>query len=274
MQSSSIGIRSLLYAAGVLIVLWLPRFTNDRTHKVQQPPGVALEVRTNAKDGLRYVYVPPGRFKMGCSPSDAECEKEEEPSHTVTITKGFWIGQTETTVARYGIFAHATKQAVPAAPKFGWGPDSPIANVTWDEARQFCRWAGGRLPTEAEWEYAARAGSMASRTGELDDIAWYSANSGGKPHSVATKAASAFGLYDMLGNVYEWCADWYDRDYYANRTERDPPGPPEAETRVERGGGWDSEPRYLRASYRTSNPPGYRSPRIGFRCVVETIPQQ
>ena len=117
------------------------------------------QVRENPKDGLKYVWIPPGTFMMGCSPGDNECHVSEKPSHRVTIPKGFWIGQTEVAVGAYKRFAAATGRQMPGAPSFnsGWADDMmPIVNVTWDDAREYCTWAGGRLLTEVEWEYSAR----------------------------------------------------------------------------------------------------------------------
>src|SRR5208282_3433062 len=149
----------------------------------QMVPAGARPVRKNPKDGLKYVWIPPGNFQMGCSPGDHECDADEKPSHQVTISKAFWMGQTEVTVAAYKAFASVTGRGMPASPSFDpmWGHDAmPIVNVSWDDAQAYCKWAGGRLPTEAEWEYAARAGSTASRYGDLDEIAWYADNSGGR----------------------------------------------------------------------------------------------
>jgi formylglycine-generating enzyme required for sulfatase activity len=123
-----------------------------------------------------------------------------------------------------------------------------------------------RLPTEAEWEYAARAGSTASRYGDIDQIAWYKANSGEKTHEVMQKQPNAWGLYDMLGNVWQWTADWYADKYSAN-SEPDPHGPKNGQYRVLRGGSWYPDPAYVRASCRDRNDPEARENVYGFRCV-------
>jgi len=239
--------------------------------RLQVQPG---PTRENPRDGLKYVWIPPGTFIMGCSPDDGECRANEKPAHRVTITKGFWMGQTEVTVAAYRRFTGSTGAQMPPPPDFnaGWhNQDMPITNVSWHDATAFCGWAGGRLPTEAEWEYAARAGSTEARYGPIDEVAWYRKNSGQKTHDVAQKRANAFGLYDMLGNVWEWVNDWYGEDYYSASPERDPQGPDSAQVRVERGGSWPYDSGDDRASYRSANTPalGYHS--SGFRCGGEVF---
>lgn len=241
---------------------------------IETPKPAVGTVRENAKDGLKYVWIPPGSFMMGCSPGDTECGADEKPAHQVTITKGFWMGQTEVTVAAYRKFVGSTGAQMPTAPDFnaGWNnQDMPIVNVSWNDATAFCRWAGGRLPTEAEWEYAAQAGSTASRYGDIDSIAWYSANGGGGTHNVGEKRANGFGLYDMLGNVWEWVNDWYDQNYYQNGPSQDPSGPSSGTLRVLRGGSWNFGPRSVRVSYRLRDVPGLRYNGLGFRCVGEVV---
>ncbi|HEV2349816.1 MAG TPA: SUMF1/EgtB/PvdO family nonheme iron enzyme [Terriglobia bacterium] len=226
----------------------------------------------NPKDGLKYVWIPPGTFMMGCSPGDSECDDEEKPSHRVTFSKGFWIGQTPVTVGAYKRFAASAGRPMPDEPSFnsGWSNENmPIVDVTWDDATAYCGWSGGRLPTEAEWEYAARAGSTEARYGDLDAIAWDRNNSGLRTHNVGEKQANAFGLYDMLGNVRQWVDDWYDANYYQSSPSQDPPGPSSGQDRVLRGGSWDSDSKDVRVSYRVWFSPGDRDVGSGFRCVRE-----
>jgi formylglycine-generating enzyme required for sulfatase activity len=212
---------------------------------------------------------------MGCSEGDKECYEDERPTHSVQITRAFWMGQTEVTVAAFRIFADVKGIAVPADQK---GNKYPVMAVLWEEANNYCAWAGGRLPTEAEWEYAARAGKDTVRYGDLNAIAWTSANSNHTVHEVAKKEPNAFKLYDMLGNVWEWTADWYGSKYYENSPAADPAGPPvgdtlslkgvENATRVIRGGAWIGFPGVARASYRYWFIPSLRVANIGFRCVL------
>jgi len=216
------------------------------------------DVKVNPKDGQRYVWIPPGTFTMGCSPGDSECDDDEKPAHQVAIAKGFWLGQSSITVGAWKRFISQTGNAMPPEPKYyhrelnpDWAnPQQPIVNITWDDAAKYCSAAGGRLPTEAEWEYAARAGTTGARYGNLDATAWYADNSGTEridsaviwrddeknydpriqanrnaPKPVGMKRPNAWKLYDMLGNVWQWTADWYGGKYYEQRDGQDPLGP-------------------------------------------------
>ena len=254
--------------------------------------------KKNSKDGLDYAWIPAGSFQMGCSRDD--CPPNERPAHKVTISRGFWIGNTEVTTGAYKGFVQATAGSMPpdAAQGFnvnpGWKNDRlPIVNVTWNEAAHYCKWAGGSLPTEAQWEYAARGGSSQDPYGSLDEIAWTAANSGRQsldaetlfkndkahyeetlkkngngPHEVAQKRANGFGLYDMIGNVAELTADWADLSYYSHSPEQDPTGPAKGEGRILRGGHFLYPDTPNRASKRLWADPSERSPIVGFRCVL------
>jgi len=239
--------------------------------------------RRNTKDKLTYVWIPAGTFRMGCSDGDKECYEDEKPAHSVQLTHGYWMGQTEVTVDAFQLFAQATAVRMPPEQK---GSRFPVTAVIWEEADAYCKWAGGRLPSEAEWEYAARGGTTGIRYGELDSIAWTSANSRNTVHEVARKKPNAYGLYDMLGNMWEWTADWYGARYYDQSPEVDPKGPPVGDTLIDkakgdnrdvptrtlRGGGWRGFPGVARASYRYWFVPTLRVANIGFRCVADKLP--
>jgi len=254
--------------------LGFPANANRPERQTPATPPKAGEVRANSKDGLKYVWIPPGTFLMGCSPGDSECDSLEKPSHQVSITKGFWFGQTPVTVGAYKQFASATGKEMPSAPSFNtaWTNDNmPIVDVSWNDSQAYCQWAGGRLPTEAEWEYAARGGSSEARYGPLDDVAWYVSNSGGRTHDVAEKRANGFGLYDTLGNVSQWVNDWYDANYYQTSPSQNPQGPMTGHGRVLRGGTWLINPKLVHVWDRIGVNPTYRHGNISFRCVGETV---
>jgi formylglycine-generating enzyme required for sulfatase activity len=206
------------------------------------------------------VKIPAGSFMMGCSPGDAECLDREKPSHVVRL-KAFWLDATPVTQAQYRAAVGAELS------HFGGRPTCPVESVTWAEARDCCAKLGKRLPTEAEWEYAARAGATGARYGDLGAIAWTADDSGEQTHPVREKAPNVFGLYDMLGNVWQWCADWYDENYYARSPAENPGGPASGAGRVLRGGSWNLEPWDVRVSSRIGTPPGYRVITYGFRCA-------
>jgi formylglycine-generating enzyme required for sulfatase activity len=239
---------------------------NDATKPSERKAG---EIRINPGDGERYVWIPPGEFQMGCSPDDTECDANEEPTRRVRISRGFWLGQTEVTQAPY-------QKLIGKNPSHFKGSEYPVQHVNWNEALRYCNAAGGRLPTEAEWEYAARAGSKGARHGELYAIGWYKGNSEKTAHPVKQKQPNSWGLYDMLGNVWEWVNDFYDEDYYKTLASpiSDPSGPSGQDfiDHVLRGGSWFDNPKQLRASHREGTDPGYHLYDIsGFRCARDLI---
>jgi len=212
------------------------------------------------------ITVESGSFKMGCLRSDINCLKNEEPVHDVTL-KSFQICKYEVTIGQYKIFCKIKGKKEPI------GLDSlPVTNVNWNDAVEFAEWLGYRLPTEAEWEYAARGGiknrkSLYSGGNDLDEIAWYNENSLNKPHIVGTKKPNIIGIYDMTGNVWEWCSDWYGD--YRESEDLNPTGPVTGTTRVKRGGSF-SETNYeadLRITNRASEPPEFSSYNLGIRLV-------
>ena len=238
---------------------------------VEIPPiGTHPETQTektwlNPADGLNYVWIPPGSFMMGCSVQDSECKDDEKPPHRVSIEKGFWMGETEVTVAAYRQFAAAHSLQAPSG-----GDTLPVSGVSWREAKEYCEATGGRLPTEAEWEYAARAGNPEPYYGAVAQIAWYAKNSDDAPHAVGKKQPNAFGLYDMLGNVAEWVLDrYFDKyspDAAATGREVEQPIPPNA-LATARGGFWESDANGLRVSRRLAQEKEGDQIPIGFRCA-------
>jgi formylglycine-generating enzyme required for sulfatase activity len=218
--------------------------------------------------GLTWVGIPAGAFDMGCSPHDWMCEAEEYPVHHVNIS-AFQMTETEITQQQYEIVAgeHVNEN--------DGRPFCPVETVTWFEAEDYCEAVGGHLPTEAQWEYAVRAGTTTryycgSDADCLDAIAWYYPGSNGVSHPVKKKEPNAFGLYDQLGNVWEWVHDWYGASYYRNSPDTDPVGPDHGQYRILRGGSlYDSDPAYLRVSFRPNDAPEIAYGNIGFRCARE-----
>jgi formylglycine-generating enzyme required for sulfatase activity len=230
--------------------------------KPEPPTAIVTGPRQGDKkvgpDGQTYVYIAPATFQMGCSAGDNECDADEKPV-TVTLTKGYWIGETEVTQEAY---SKVTRQN----PSHFEGPRRPVEQVNWEDAAAYCGKARMRLPTEAEWEYAARGGSGEAYFDDVSAIGWYSTNSGMETHEVKGKRANGYGLYDMQGNVWEWVQDWYV-DRLAGGT--DPRGPRSGERRVLRGGSWWGLPTFLRVSCRSRFVPSIRFELHGFRCAGE-----
>jgi len=228
-------------------------------------PGNTIDLGGGVK--LELVQIKPGKFNMGSNDGGTN----EKPAHEVEITKGFSMGKYEVTQGQY-------ERVMGSNPSSFKGTDRPVENMTWDEAVEFCRKASQitgrkvRLPTEAEWEYACRAGSTGKYCygdddGRLEEYAWYGANSGGETHPVGQKKPNAWGLYDMHGNVWEWCADWYGA--YTGTRAVDPKGPGTGEARILRGAALYTLPMHCRAANRIWDPPGARTRNRGFRVVVD-----
>jgi len=239
---------SVLLVIGLLFVLALPTMQRG-LHRAQL---TLARGRVNPVDGLKYVQIPPGEFQMGCSSLSCDGDNTQ---HRVRITKGFRIGQTEVTQAAYAKVMHSN-------PSDFKGADLPVESVSWSDADKYCKAAGMRLPTEAEWEYAARAGNTNEVYPEVDEIAVF--NKSGTA-IVGSKDPNPWGLYDMLGNVWEWTNDWYDADYYKTSPPDDPQGPGSGTTKVVRGGSWNNDP--VDVSRRVGGEPAVKSLSIGFRCA-------
>ena len=207
------------------------------------------------------VYVAGGTFQMG-----SNSESDEKPVHTVTIS-GFFMDKTEVTQAEY-------RKVMGKNPsKFSGCDDCPVENVSWNDANAYAQKVGKRLPTEAEWEYAARGGNKSkgynySGSNDIDAVGWYGRNSNSKTHPVTQKQPNELGLYDMSGNVWEWCSDWYSDSYYRSSPKNDPQGPNSGSRRVRRGGSWYYLDVSCRVAPRSRNLPGDRSIVFGFRLVL------
>jgi len=248
-------------SAVLLVLVWTALHAADAPR-----PG---DVLTNSI-GMKLACVPAGEFAMG-SPAGEKGREEEEALHRVKITRPFRLGAAEVTQAQWKVVSGGRRG------KFE-GENLPVEDISWADAVAFCEKLSKmegrkyRLPTEAEWEYACRAGTAGRFAGDkLDDFAWYDANSDGRTHPVATKKPNAWGLYDMHGNVAEWCADYYAPAYPA-ASVTDPAGPPEGKARVVRGGSWASFERGCRSASRHSSSAAYQLKFIGVRVVMELAP--
>lgn len=211
------------------------------------------------ENGIVFVRICPGKFMMGSKGSDRQADDHEQPAHEVKLGE-FWIGKTEVTNEQYRNFRSGRQGEARL----------PVTNVSWFDAKAACESFGGRLPTEAEWEYAARAGSSAAWSSGHDekllgDYAWYKKNSEGKPHPAGTRKPNAWSLHDMHGNVWEWVADWHGP--YSGTAQINPAGPDAGRERMIRGGAFDAPSGSLRSAGRVPNPPEYKNEAIGFRCV-------
>ncbi len=232
------------------------------------------------------IYVQGGTFLMGSNESD-----DEKPIHKVYV-KDFYMDKYEVTNAQFCKFLNEkgnqteggaewldikdeqckiVKQGSKYGPVSGYD-NHPVIEVSWYGANAYANWAGKRLPTEAEWEYAARGGNKSkgytySGSNDVGSVAWYDGNSGNKTHPVGTKQSNELGLYDMSGNVWEWCADWYASDYYSNSPYENPTGPASGDYRVLRGGSWDNDAYRARCANRGDYYPHHSFSTVGFRCV-------
>jgi formylglycine-generating enzyme required for sulfatase activity len=258
--------------------------TIPEPNKDPRPPG--FPARNLLGDHEDYVWIPGGQFQMGCVPGDSRCNTNENPRHEVRISKGFWMGHNEVQVRSYQDYLEAQSKRLkrrllmprPAPIETrNWSNGSyPMVEVKWEDAKEYCAWAGGRLPTEAEWEYAARAGSKdaiypfggANLRGKVNFD-----NPKTQAEPVGKYNPNAWGLYDMAGNVWEWVSDFYSETYYrqVGPLAVDPQGPSMGKEHVARGGSYNSDQNYLRISFRKSFGDGVNN--LGFRCVLEDTPE-
>lgn len=284
-------------------------------------PPIEKVVDLGGGDKLKMVRIPDGSFVMG----ESTGLEDERPVHQVTISRPFYLGKHEVTVAQFRRFVEATRYVTDAERgvgfhgAFGWDGETkqfkmnstyswrntgfaqsdnhPVVNVSWNDAVEFCKWlsrkegATYRLPTEAEWEYACRAGTVtsyshgndpegATKVGNVADAAFAAQFPGQKGDVDASDgyaytapagsfSPNPFGLFDMHGNVWEWCADWYDAEYYARSPTNDPVGPATGEERTYRGGGWFNCARGFRSSSRSGGLPENRHLTLGFRVAAD-----
>lgn len=223
------------------------------------------------KDGATVVRLPGFEFRMGSA--NAEGETNERPQHMVRV-HDLLMDKMEVTWGQYKRFLAASSQPSPPSPVWGMLESFPASGITWDEAAAFCGWAGGRLPTEAEWERAARGnGSRQYPWGNTFDP-WRCNTRDGGPHAPTPAGEypdciSSFGILDLAGSVSEWCSDWFEDAYYAESPAENPTGPRTGNKRVSRGGGWMSPSQYTRAGARVGVDPSWHGPMQGFRCVQD-----
>ena len=217
------------------------------------------------------IYVEGGSFMMGCISEQSDCESDERPTHRVMLDS-YYIGETEVTQELWTAVMRTN-------PSYFEGTQKPVEGVSWHDCQEFImklnRLTGKnfRLPTEAEWEYAARGGRKSksykySGSNAIDNVAWYWDNAGRQTHKVKTKLPNELGIYDMSGNVWEWCQDWYGSGYYSSSPQSNPTGPSSGSYRVLRGGSWDNDAQCCRVAYRDYNAPSRRGSYYGFRLIL------
>jgi len=224
--------------------------------------------------GMELVMIPAGSFRMGGDKTLEQAEDHENPIHTVSFSKPLLMGKYAVTQAHWAVVMDNNPS------KFE-DDLRPVETISWHDAQDFIEalnnredTKGYRLPTEAEWEYAARAGSesayaFGSESVRLDEFAWYKKNAQNQTHPVGQLAPNAWGLYDMHGNVHEWCQDWFDRGYYSQSPSQAPGGPAEGLAKSLRGGDWGSDRWYCRCASRSLGSPSRRSNRVGFRIIKD-----
>ena len=239
--------------------------------------------------GMKLVLIPKGTFQMG-SPESEHGRDDDETQHFVTLSKDFFLGVTVVTQAQYQTVIGENPSYFQGKALQGDSSNHPVECVSWNEAVEFCKRLSSlteemqagriyRLPTEAEWEYACRAGSKTAfgfgdEVESLNSYAWFSDYRNRKTHPVGQKKANTWGLYDMHGNVWEWCNCWYGK--YPTRAVKDPTGPNNRSARVRRGGSWCNEATICRSAKRWSSKPSNRAYNYGFRVALSSpeIPKQ
>lgn len=245
--------------------------TNNHNTKPRPQQQEPVKNKTTAPEPqlpkIEMVYVSGGTFMMGADDNDAY--SDEKPVHSVTLSS-FQIG-------KYEVTQRLWKAVMGTNPSGFKGDNLPVENVSWEDAQEFIRKLNAitgknyRLPTEAEWEFAARGGNSSygykySGSNNIDNVAWYYGNSGSKTHPVGTKSPNELGIYDMAGNVWEWCQDRYG--IYNSGSQTNPHGPSSGSYRLIRGGSWLNDAWYCRVASRNYYPPGYRNNPLGLRLAL------
>ena len=241
---------------------------NKNSNKIKND----IELVTVNGVSFKMIKVDGGTFRMGSN--DSEAEDDESPVHNVTLSD-YYIGETEVTQELW-------EAVMGNNPSYFKGSKNPVEKVSWDDCQEFIRKLNQltgknfRLPTEAEWEYAARGGNKSrgykySGSNNISDVAWYSDNSSWATHPVCIKSPNELGLYDMSGNVWEWCSDWYGENYYSSSPQTNPIGPNSGSSRVFRGGDWILDAQFCRVAIRGGNTPGLRFDGLGLRLVCASL---
>jgi sulfatase modifying factor 1 len=250
--------------------------------------GAEFPKTVTGKDGAPLVLIPAGEFLMGTSISQRDGGRDEYPEHRIFLN-AFYMDAYEVTNGRYLDFIKATGHRLPEHPRDKkltlWKgstvsdtfKDHPVVNVDWVDADAYCSWAGKRLPTEAEWERAARGitgrrfpwGDVEPTRTLANYLNQWRNGAGLEPVGNHQQGASPEGVYDLQGNVWEWVSDWYDPRYYEKGPIRNPKGPMEGTRKVIRGSGWESEAPLLRSAHRLSSDPTNRNHSLGFRCAAD-----
>jgi formylglycine-generating enzyme required for sulfatase activity len=262
---------SLVFGSSLILSLV---FSTWQMASAQNQPKKETTGSSLAKNsiGMEFVRIPKGSFMMG----SVNGNKDERPVHRVTISKAFWLGKTEVTQSQWKAVMGSLPDSMSEMEQGFFGDNKPVIRASWEDIQEYIgklnlKGEGTyRLPTEAEWEYAARAGtttrySSGEDGGLLGKYAWYASNSKEFIHDVGLKPPNKWGLYDMYGNVWEWCQDWYGD--YSRAAQTDPKGPATGQNRVYRGGGWLAKPFDLRPAIRNFDSPDIRKYGIGFRLV-------
>jgi formylglycine-generating enzyme required for sulfatase activity len=252
-------LQKIIYFSGVLLLLSIKLLAQTPDSILGKP---------------EMIFVEGGTFEMGLlNGSD-----DNVPVHSVTIGP-FSIGKYEVTVGQYKAFCSKNGYSMPDPPKWGWQDNHPMVNIDYDQANDYCLWLqemtglNWRLPTEAEWEYAARGGKKGkgksfAGSNDLETVGWFADSAFGQTNIVGLKKPNELGIYDMSGNVGEWCHDWYNENYYQISPSSNPRGPSSGYFRVYLGGSWYDAPSFCHVTYRNGDSPSKHTMNLGFRVVL------